>query len=739
MDCCDSNKPLTVWPGDATLIAVYRKAFWSAQFDGDPDKVQMRKDSLELVCGSPSRTVNVVGGSYTVKCSKWGIGDGWVNNVYHGFPDRNYDIPGDLTLHPSDAFGNSIPGKNWEYARVVGGGDTDIINCAYGSGLTFQGDSYDSELPSAEACPPCDRKYYCTPPYDEWSSPNCTEQCQWWLEDTTNRYGDTFPSRAETGHTGPYSSEFECVTACFPSPDPDPDPDDDDDDDDGGGCGPLPYSFIAQTHWKPKKSACHSACDVNSLWAMETSPTEGESQPEWEVNNGGSTIKYTAVDSEDCGGKGSLIQTGKATRMFRAEEDFILTVRMLTNHEGRIDHDMAGFKIYEVAACCTGVCDPICRPPEECCTRINEATGTVDPNGTKIGVFLRWKGKDGKFNCPCGYAQNDPASMTLIEKIPEILFSKGDSELECGPWGAMACVADPALPNCLIWNECLISGGRWRCGENAMAAGGCHCECIEEGCVPADPVEVCDNFSSCEGCVDGCGCACKEWPSVGAGAWLPFDKFYNEGGQCVFDVTPRRTVSYSNEAECLCKECGEDCVEPPPPEVLYECRDDVFTWQRSGVDWRCVPIGEHVQVVVAAFYGVSLEECERDCLEGPAFRWSCMSDMMGDIGLCYETSTGLYDDYDECQAACGGGDPCPTCGACCAWQPMAAPHQWFCTDLPQDACTGPDIAPNDFSWAGQGTRCNDDYWTSNCASRDPNGYPQGCSTKQECEQSVLQK
>tara|TARA_Y100000593_G_scaffold95031_1_gene198585 strand:- start:34779 stop:36389 length:1611 start_codon:yes stop_codon:yes gene_type:complete len=96
-------------------------------------------------------------------------------------------------------------------------------------------------------------------------------------------------------------------------------------------------------------------CKLNTHWDFTTSPTKGDSQPNWQITDtNGAKIKYTAVDSEDCGGVANEKQSGKAVRMFHATEDFSLTVRMLTNHEKRKDHDTASVKLYRVSSCCAG-------------------------------------------------------------------------------------------------------------------------------------------------------------------------------------------------------------------------------------------------------------------------------------------------------------------------------------------------------------------------------------------------
>jgi hypothetical protein len=168
--------------------------------------------------------------------------------------------------------------------------------------------------------------------------------------------------------------------------------------------------------------ACENKCDLDTQWEVATLPESGSSAPGWESSGGSSYLKYTAVDSEDCGGAADQIQGGQAAKMFHAKEHFKLRVSMLTNHNNDPSSQLANFKLHKVNQCCTGICEPKKLKPEKCCVTVNSVTKLRDPNGDKVGKFVRYKDVDGIYNCPCGYNQQDPTKKTKIFEDPDKLI-----------------------------------------------------------------------------------------------------------------------------------------------------------------------------------------------------------------------------------------------------------------------------------------------------------------------------
>ena len=246
----------------------------------------------------------------------------------------------------------------------------------------------------------------------------------------------------------------------------------------------------------PKIAGCgDNCCDIDSLWEFVASPTNSINGPTWEVlgretsagvrvergtagglfgefaqsigAEGGHRIKYTAKDSENCGGEGSKIQRGKATRMFHATEDFELTVKMLTNHESRKDHDIASLKLYQVSPCCGGVlgvsgpsCESLIEVPREVsitpcgceCKRLNNNRwAAYNTTSTDGGLCV---------------AEDEPMSSTEYESIEECIckecsnpFTVEGRRLEGNCSGACCAPGDDPTPcEVMTKNECEEKG-----------------------------------------------------------------------------------------------------------------------------------------------------------------------------------------------------------------------------------------------------------------------------------------
>ena len=468
----------------------------------------------------------------------------------------------------------------------------------------------------------------------------------------------------------------------------------------------------------PKIADCSQCCDVDSLWEFVTSPTNSINGPTWVVmqkavgggmgggmggtQGGGHIIKYTAKDSENCGGEGNEIQSGKATRMFHATEDFELTVKMLTNHESRKDHDIANLKLYQVSPCCTGVCD------------IESINISVKPCGCecKQEKNNKWKAynKTSTGDGAC-VAEDEPRSLTEYESIEECLCD------DCGDEGycSGACCApgdDPTPCEVITKNECEekewnYSGKDTSCmirkGENV-----CPYEIRGACCNGAWP----DDGPGPMGGMGGMGGYNMSGLDLGGGlgaTWHHGGGYAPDGYPCVPYCDIR------SEESCL-QVCDDDwpCTRGTGEFAVWHgegssCDDGCENLYPSS---SCVagdtvtgPTGSGVILVVKNEWYWTAE----DGWQGEGYL------IKNDSGIAWVGSTLVSKDGIPCGC---GDDAFHATGACCSFYFDWRGHNEICNNTTAAACavwssSGPNV------WHGLGTVCEELMRTPRGGSNDP--------------------